>query len=165
MDIHNYKKSLSNRLTTYFNINNNKSSNKEFDLFAYAHLELGRTFISSKDIIDKFNSNEYILVKYFDDLNHDTVDNYISHIKNLLPSLIKPDYYHKSSYVNGVIVCNNTPPKDIIDKIKKFKYEKIYKFYFNGFSELRIFLVSLNDNLVFCNKCGKKYKGVYLPIP
>ncbi len=166
MDMPNYTSLLSKRLNNYFDIKyNNLLLSNNFDLFASAKLVLGRTMVSQKDILDKFESNEYILVKYFDSLDDCKIDNFIEYIKNTPNLLVKPHKEHKSSYINAIIVCNTLPNKSAINKIKNFKYEKIYKFYFQGFCEIRLFIVGLSDNLVLSNKAGKKLKKVYLPTP
>lgn len=65
MDISHYTSILSNRLNSYFDIQyNNQLHSNTFNIFASTKLVLGRTMISQKDIIDKFESNEYVLVKY-----------------------------------------------------------------------------------------------------
>lgn len=166
MDMSNYSILLSRRLNNYFDIKyNNTILSHSLDIFASSNLVLGRTMISQKDIIDRFESNEYVLVKYFDDLNDYNIDDFINYIKATPNHLVKPHNEHKSSYINAIIVCNDIPDKSIINKIKRFKYEKIYKFYFQGFCEIRLFIVDLSNNLVISNKAGKKLKKVYLPTP
>lgn len=166
MDILQYTTILSKRLDNYFDIKyNNELLSKTFNLFASTKLILGRTMLSQKYIIDKFESNEYVLVKYFESINNYKIDEFIEYIKSTPTALVKPHKYHKSSYINAIIVCNKLPDKSAIKKIESFKYEKIYKFYFQGFCEIRLFIVGLSDNLVKSNKAGKKLKKVYLPTP
>lgn len=166
MNISTYKDNLTKKLTNYFNIKYNSSIlSNTLDLFAESKLILGRTMISKRDIIDKFESNEYILVKYYDYLTDDTINDFIEYIKTTPSYLVKPNIQHKSSYINALMVCNNLPNQSNINKIKSFKYEKIYNFYFHGFCEIRLFIVGLNNNLVISNKAGKRFKKVYLPTP
>ena len=162
MDISSYTLALSKRLSNYFEIKyNNTLLSDTIDIFASTKLVLGRTLISQKDVIDKFESNEYILVKYFDTIDEHVINNFIEYIKNVPSLLVKPNKYHKSSYINAVMVCDKLPDKT--KTIKTFKYEKIYKFYFQGFCEIRLLIVSLADNLVVSNKAGRKVKSMYLP--
>ncbi|WP_195987400.1 hypothetical protein [Clostridium sp. D53t1_180928_C8] len=164
MDISHYTSILSNRLNSYFDIQyDNQLLSNTFNIFASTKLILGRTMISQKDIIDKFESNEYVLVKYFESIDDYKIDDFIEYIKTTPNLLVKPHKDHKSSYINAIIVCNTLPNKSTIKKIKEFKFEKIYKFYFQGFCEIRLFIVGLSDNLVESNKAGKKLKKVYLP--
>ena len=166
MDMFKYTHLLSDRLYNYFDIKyDNQLVSNTFDIFASAKLILGRTMVSQKDIIDKFESNEYVLVKYFESIDNFIIDEFINYIKITPNFLVKPHKEHKSSYINAIMVCSTFPDKSAVKKIKTFKYEKIYKFYFQGFCEIRLFIVGLSDNIVISNKAGKKLKKVYLPTP
>lgn len=162
MNMSNYTSLLSQRLKTYFEVKTNKYN---VDLFASTSLILGRTMVSQKDIIDKFESNEYILVKFFDEFSSENVNTFIDYIKTTPELLVKPNKNHKSSYINAIMVCNDITATSSINKIKKFKYEKFYRFYFQGFCEIRLFAVDIENNKVFSNKAGKSFKKVYQPIP
>ena len=60
-------------------------------------------------------------------------------------------------------MCNTAIDKSTENFIKKFKFNKPYKLYFHGWSDIRLLLVDLSNNLVISNKQGKKVKKVYIP--
>lgn len=163
---HEYIALLNERLKNHFQIDyNTEVMNNKFDMFAKCNLVLGRTFISQQDIIDRYESNEYVLTKTFDTLTEKDMDDIIQFLKELPEFLVKPHKEHKSSFINAVVVCNDHPDKNIIEKVQSFKLNKTYKFYFHGFCELRLILVSLKDSIVVFNKAARSVKKVYLPTP
>ena len=88
---------------------------------------------------------------------------YTEYLKTLINTLVKPHREHKSSTITGVIVCNTSIDKSTENFIKKFKFTKPYKLYFHGWSDIRLLLVDLSNNLVVSNKQGNSVKKVYIP--
>jgi len=136
---------------------------KKINLFAEHKGIGGRTFITQKDIIDKFEFNEYCIVNVYNSVNIDDAVEYTEYLKTLINALVKPNKEHKSSTITGVMVCNTSIDKSTEYFIKKFKYTKPYKLYFHGWSDIRLIFVDLSNNLVIPNKQGKKVKKVYIP--
>ena len=75
--------------------------------------------------------------------------------------IVKPDENHMSSAITGVLVTKHKPSADIIDTIKKFKYHKGFAFGFKGWVDIRLILVTMEDNYIVTNKKGKEVKEVY----
>lgn len=164
MNISDYTNYIYKKLKSNLNIKFNYNlCSEQFNLFAYNSLSIGRTFLTSTDIIDNYISNEYILIKHMDNLNSHTIDNLLNSIINVHNTLVVPCKKHKSSYITVVLTHTNFLDSNINKKIKKFKYEKIYKLYFYGFSEIRLIAINLNNNSIISNKCGKNYEKIYLP--
>ena len=136
---------------------------KKIDLFAQYKGIGGRTFMTQKDIIDRFEFNEYCIVNVYNDINMEDVVEYTEYLKILTNNLVKPHREHKSSTITGVMVCNTPIDKSTENFIKKFKYTKFYKLYFHGWSDIQLLFVDLSNNLVIPNKEGKKVKKVYIP--
>ena len=147
-----------------FNISQNINiCDKKISLFAEYKGIGARTFITQKDIIDKYEFNEYCVVNEYNTINMEGVVEYSEYLKTLINTLVKPHREHKSSTITGVIVCNTAIDKSTENFIKKFKFNKPYKLYFHGWSDIRLLLVDLSNNLVISNKQGKKVKKVYIP--
>jgi len=133
------------------------------DIYArFSHVG-GRTFVTQKDIIDKFETNEFCFVKSFSELNIDNINIFLTFLKMTAEKIVNPGRDHKCSYITGVIVSNGTVDTDIIKIISKFKYTKPYLFYFHGWSDIRLIIVDLKNNSVYTNSEGKKVKKVYQP--
>ena len=122
-----------------------------------------RTFITQKDVIDKFEFNEYCIVNAYTTINMEDAVEYTEYLKTLINTLVKPHREHKSSTITGVMVCNTSIDKNTENFIKKFKFNKPYKLYFHGWSDISLLLVDLSNDLVISNKKGNKVKKVYIP--
>ena len=147
-----------------FNIQRNiYLCNKKISIFAEYKGIGARTFITQKDVIDKYEFNEYCIVNVFDEINMGGVIEYTEYLKTLVNDLVKPHREHKSSTITGIIVCNTSIDKSTENFIRKFKFNKPYKLYFHGWSDIRLLLVDLSNNLVIANKQGKSVKKVYIP--
>ena len=159
-----YMENLIAKYNKNFNISKNIDlCDKKISLFAEYKGVGARTFITQKDVIDKYEFNEYCIVNAYNTINMEEVVEYTEYLKTLINTLVKPHREHKSSTITGVIVCNTSIDKSTENFIKKFKFNKPYKLYFHGWSDIRLLLVDLSNNLVVSNKQGKSVKKVYIP--
>lgn len=159
-----YMEDLFKKYNKNFTISKNIDvCDKKISLFAEYKGVGARTFITQKDVIDKYEFNEYCVVNAYNDINMEEVIEYTEYLKTLINTLVRPHREHKSSTITGVIVCDTSIDKSTENFIKKFKFNKPYKLYFHGWSEIRLLLVDLSNNLVISNKKGKSVKKVYIP--
>ena len=138
--------------------------NENFNLFAKCNLSLVRTMFSNNNVIDSFHTNEYIFIKHVDTLTLNIVKEFIIRMTSIHENLVFPSKDHKSSYTTAVIIYNHCSDIEALNNIKKFKYEKTYKFYLFGFSQIRLLAINLNNNSIVSNKYGKTVKKEYLPV-
>jgi hypothetical protein len=161
-----YLEILNQKFQRHFQIKNNEIIfQKQFDLYAKYSETTGRTFVTQKDIIDKFEVNEHCFVKTMENLDLETIYNFSEFFKQLTINLVKPHKEHKSTNITGVLVSENPISEDIQNFVKKFNYSKYYKFYLQGYSDVRLVVVDLTNKSVITNKKGKEVKKVYLPTP
>ena len=152
------------RLKNYFELEKNKIiDNKVFDLYGQYHMMLGRTFLSKKDIVDKFETNEHVMIKCVAYLSQEELEGYLMYLREMPKKMVSLNPYHKSTYLNFILVCDEHIKCDI-KTIKKFKYEKIFGFYFKGFCEVRLVVVELPTGKVFTNRDGKRVRKAYMPF-
>lgn len=164
VDKEKYLELMEARLRSYFEIERDKMlENETFDLYGKYHMVLGRTFLSKKDIIDKFETNEHTMIKCVNYLDQRELEEYLAYLSELPKKLVSLNKYHKSTYLNFVLVCSNNVQCDI-GTIKKYRYEKIFGFYFKGFCEVRLVVVELPTGKVFTNRDGKRVKKAYMPF-
>jgi len=160
----NYMENLITKYYKNFNISKNINlCDKKISLYAEYKGIGARTFITQKDVIDKYEFNEYCIVNVYNSILMEDVIEYTEYLKTVINDLVKPHREHKSSTITGVIVCDTSVDKNTEDFIKKFKFTKPYKLYFHGWSDIRLLLVDLSNNLVISNKQGKSVKKVYIP--
>jgi len=161
-----YLNLLNERFQKHFQINNNKLILGEtFDIYAKYSEVTGRTFVTQKDIIDKFEVNEHCFIKVLDSVNLETIYGFTEFLKQLTVSFVKPHREHRSTNLTGVIVSEKPINKEIEKFVTKFKYCRYYKLYLQGYSDVRLVVVDLHNKTTITNRKGEHVKKVYLPTP
>jgi len=162
MNINGYLPLLEKMYDRHFTIEKNvKVLNLPVDIYARYSDVGGRTLLTQKDIIDKFEVNEFCFIKSFHEINADDIDNFTSFLKLTTEEIVNPSRDHKCTTITGVIVSESSVDNEIIKIISKFKYTKSYLFYLHGWSDIRLIFIDLEDNKIFTNKEGRKVKKVY----
>lgn len=72
-----------------------------------------------------------------------------------------PEKNHMSSYLNVVIISQKALSKSVTRKIRKFRFEKGYRFNFRGFSKGTILCASMEDRKFCSNFQGHSQKSVF----
>jgi hypothetical protein len=157
---------IEKKLKNSFNIKRNHFLNNiQFDMYAEYHLRNEKYVLVKKAIVYAFENNEYIFIKYCEELNKDYLQEVINILTDSLESIVKPDKDHMSTTITLVIVTENiitNKDKDVITKIiSKFKYNKGFAFGFKGWADIRLVLVSLNEDFMATNKKGKEVIELY----
>jgi len=166
MEAASYLETLSKKFQKYFQVKKDKEIfDMKFNIYAQYTEVSGRTFITAKDIIDRFEVSEHCFVKVVEDLDRRKIESFSEFLKSLTVKFVKPHKEHRSTIITGVIVSEKEIGKDIETFIKGFKHSKYYKFYFHGYSDVRLVVVDLVNKKVIANKKGKEVLKVYLPTP
>lgn len=167
LDSENYLELLERKFTKHFQIERNKRLyGEDIEMYCRCNMRMGRTLITKNDVIDCFETNEYILIKSFNVFDSRSMFDFVSLLNKFLEEYIRPNREHRSTQIYGVMVCNDSDiPDTLLTKIKHFKHEKIYKFYLHGFASIKLVLVNLNSHEVITSKGAKEVKKVYLPTP
>lgn len=159
-----YIKKLSEKLSKNFDIHNNyEFDNLIFDLFAKSSIRNEKYFATKKTIIYAFENNELCFVKYSENFDNENYNEYINKLKNYIKNQIDPDTEHMSTMITGIIVVDKIYNRNLINKIRKFKYHKGFAFGFKGWLDMRLILVELEEEKVFGSKKAKKVEKFYQP--
>jgi len=162
MDFRTYLDNIENKLKAYFDVyRDHVIKGYKYDLFARYHMRMERYVLMKKAVIYAMESNEYCLIKHFDDLDSRKLKDYTCLLIESIDELVNPDENHMSSIITGVLVCDNKPSDDVIKEIERFKYHKGFAFGFKGWVDIRLILVAINDEYIVTNKKGKEVKEVY----
>ena len=165
MDITAYIENIEKKLKNNFDLTRNYDINGCFyDLFAEFHVRNERYFLVKKAVIYGVENNEYVLLKYFENINKDFCHDYTENLIKSIKDIVKPTNEHMCSIVTGVIVTDSISNEDseyYKEFIKKFKYNKTFAFGYKGWVDLRLLLVSLKDGLISANKKGKEVASIY----
>lgn len=162
MDYLDYLDNIEKKLKAHFDIMRNyKIDDYEYDFFAEYHLRTERYIMFKKAVVYSMENNEYCMIKYFKRVDENNLNSFINSLINSIDSLIKPDDNHMSSVITGVVVSDYQPSEDILEKVKKFKYQKGFAFGLKGWVDIRLILVTIKDNHIVTNKKGKEVEKVY----
>lgn len=154
---------LEKMYSSYFKIEKNvEILDMPIDIYARYSDVGGRTFMTQKDIIDKFEVNEFCFVKSFNEIDEISLNNFINFLKLTTEKLVNHNRDHKCTTITGIMVTEKSAGKDINKFITKYKYTKPYLFYLHGWSDIRLIMINLQDNNIITNKEGVKVKKVYL---
>ncbi|HOW22781.1 MAG TPA: hypothetical protein PLV23_04020 [Sedimentibacter sp.] len=166
MELLEYLDIIENKLKSSFDIKRNYTiKNIQFDMFAEYHLRNERYVLVKKAVVYAFENNEYSLIKYCEELDKNYLQEIINTLTDSVESIVKPDKDHMSSTITLVIVTDNftsNKDKDLITKIiSGFKYNMGFAFGFKGWADIRLVLVSLNEDFMATNKKGKEVIELY----
>lgn len=162
MEFPQYLETLEKKLISNFDLERNYVINDyEYDLFAEYHIRNEKYFLMKKATIYAIENNEYCFVKYFDKIDQYQIQEFIDSLIKSIDKVIKPNEEHMSSIITGVIVLPEKPNTEIIDTIKKFKYHKGFAFGLKGWVDIRMLLVTMNEDYIVTNKKGKEVSEVY----
>ena len=91
-------------------------------------------------------------------------------IKNYMePELVRkggkvPDANHMYSFLTVSVICDHKPDKAAIKRIKKFRFEKGYRFNIRGYSQGHLAVVSMDDESIYTNYTGRKSHKLYQDV-
>lgn len=162
MDFQTYLDNIEKKLQGSFDIEKNYRINDyEYDLFARYQLRTEKYILFKQAVIDAMENYEYCLIKHFHSVNKDNIKEYTGSLIKSVDKIVNPNEEHMSSIITGIMVSDNMPDFDIIDSIKRFKYHKGFAFGFKGWVDIRLILVTMEDEYIVTNKKGKEVKEVY----
>lgn len=166
MELLEYLNIIEKKLKSSFDIKRNYTLNNiQFDMFAEYHLRNEKYVLVKKAIVYAFENNEYSFIKHCEELDKEYLQEIINTLTDSVESIVKPDKDHMSSTITLVIVTDNfidNKDRDVITKIiSNFKYNKGFAFGFKGWADIRLVLVSLNEDFMATNKKGKEVIELY----
>ena len=162
MDTYTYIGTLYNRYCIYYNTSKDVVVlNKTVDIFARYKDIRGRTFLTSKDIIDSFETNEICFVKHFEKIDINSLIDFTEFLKRAAEKYVEPKRGHMCTYITGVIITQDDIDDELKRLIKKFKYSKSYFFTLHGWCETRLLLINPTKDEFIANKPGMKVIEFY----
>lgn len=120
----------------------------------------GRTFITQNDIIDRIETHEHCFIKKLDSISENEILEFGQFLKKAADNMVNPSSDHMSTYITGVIVTNNVD-ENSRKAVKKYCYNKAFKFYLHGWCDVRYICVDLEKREVITNKAGRRVNKVY----
>lgn len=136
---------------------------------AYGYFfSLGEKYVLKKEAsIWAIRAYEHVLFSVVDTLSVD----YIKHLYDVMenhmePTLVRkgqkyPEKDHMISYLTMVVISKNTPDKETIKAIRKFRFDKGYLFNFRGHSEGDFLCACLDTRQVYTNFGAGRLKKMF----
>ena len=145
-------------------------NNKEYPAYGYFFSVVEKYILVREINMWSTRSYEHILFMEVDTCTEKTIEEASDIIKNYMePMLVRkgeklPEPNHMYSYLNVVIICRKPVEKKIADRIKRFHFEKGYKFNIRGFSKGSIMCVSIEDQKYISNYQGRSKRKLFQQV-
>lgn len=75
-----------------------------------------------------------------------------------------PEPNHMYSFLNVVIISSKPVPGQLVKEIRRFRYDRGYKFNFRGYSLGTVMCVSIEDRKYISNRHGKIHEKTFLKV-
>lgn len=110
-------------------------------------------WLSKKITVWANETNEFAYIFAADSFDSATVEKCVQHALDESLPRVKPHKEHQYSNVKVIFVAESFS-NELEKQIKKYKFDKSYKFGLHGFTMLKTASVSLGDERVCTNKAG-----------
>lgn len=158
-----YLDKLEKRYQAHYNVERNKIvTGKELDIYAISIIEHFRHILTKKIKIDHYQEREIILVKGFEQLiQAEEIEEFSRYLIAANKELVVPSFDIMSHALNGIIISSRGFSKEAIKYAQRFKYGKTFCLGIKGWCDIRLLLIDINNNCLFCNAKGKQVAEVY----
>lgn len=115
-------------------------------------------------------SFEHVLFITADTITHEHVAEAIDIIQNYMePELVRkgeqyPEENHMYSYLSVILISDTSVEPAVAKSIKRYSFEKGYKWNIRGYSQGRLACISLADKQVITNRSMKQMKKTFQAI-
>lgn len=140
---------------------------KEYPAYGYFFSLSEKFLVTQKVNLWSARMYEHILFIQTEECSEETVEEARRLIENHMEKTYVrkgekyPEKDHMVSYVTVCIISEKTPRANVLEAIKKYRYEKTYLFTIRGRSEGRILCVDLNTETVYGNRSAQQVLNVY----
>jgi hypothetical protein len=161
MKIEEYTVLLKQRFEKYFDVlDRNTWKGKSYDMAAQYTARESQTILSKENVMDYYDSKEICLVSF------NTTPAFIKSELAVLPELTlesaEPSRHHKSTVVTRVFVAES-PEKEAVKLIQRFRFSRPFRLYFWGYAECKTILVDLTACRVYANQAGRMERKIFVP--
>lgn len=143
---------------------------KEYPAYGYFFSHTEKYVLVREANMWSSDSYEHILFMETDEVTEALLEEAYGIVKDYMePTLVRkgekvPPPNHMYSYLTIAILSTKTVSGAMKKAIRKFKFEKSYKFNVRGFSQAHIICASMEDETVLTNFVGRGSKKVFQSI-
>jgi hypothetical protein len=162
VDLEQYIINLENVLSGYFSVGRNSPvAGRSFLLSARHTFTMGRTLITSKDVIDKYDVQKVILVDDADSLMQ--MQESARWVKEHIHEIAQPHSEHYLTLINLVVPFKTHISNEVRKFIEGYAQIKYFRFFLHGWAQVGITGVCLSDGEVVCGKRVSEMKRLFVP--
>ncbi len=135
---------------------------KEYPAYGYFFSHIEKYILVREANMWSADSYEHILFIETESVDQALIDEAYSIVKDYMePVLVRkgedmPAEGHMYSYMTISLIAEQPLSKEMQKALKRFKYEKSYKFNIRGFSQAHIICATMEDKKVYTNYVGRK---------
>lgn len=135
---------------------------KEYPAYGYFFSHIEKYVLVREANMWSSDSYEHILFIETDELTEELIKEAYALVKDYMePILVRkgeelPQPNHMYSYLTIVILSEKPISKQLQKSVRKFKFEKGYKFNMRGFSQAHMICASMEDECVYSNFVARK---------
>lgn len=158
-----YLENLEKRYRAHYNVERNKEvAGKELDIYANSVIEHFRHVFTKKIQIDHYQEREIILVKGLKEYIHLKDIETFSHLLiAATKELVTPSFEVMSHIINGIVVSPKGFSEEAIKVAQRFKYGRTFCLGIKGWCDIRLLLIDIKNNNIYCNAKGREIMNVY----
>jgi len=152
-----YLAMLENRHRYYFDVHRDyEIAGRRFDLYAECHVRTERTVLGY--LLDSYESHDYRMVKYYEQASLQDIRHLYDWIASNYDIWVTPKDGHMCTFLALVVVLGKGVSQDLIRFIKRAKQSRYFALGLKGWYELRLLLVDLNEEKLWCNSSGNRIR-------
>lgn len=181
-----YESLLRKRLGTYFDFKTDVPLDDQvYPLVAEHTARLEQTVLGKDNVVDYFDTHEYCVLSRHAYVDGETVARELGRAKELVSVLSRPCRTHKSTMITRILAVER-PLEDVSagnpaeggfpdgkrasaasvlrTMIRSFRHTRPHRFYFHGWTDVRVYLVDLSTAEVIASPRGKRDRASFIPI-
>jgi len=162
-----YEALLTQRLAKYFDITTPTTiEGREYRLRADHTSRLEQTVLGKGNVVDYYETCEICLCSAHPGLTEEELFQELTALPALVPVLSRPSRTHKSTLITRIMYVEGSPPSAksrFVKLISRFTYTRVHRFYFHGWTEIRLIVVFPEADGLFLSPAAKRDRAVFLP--
>lgn len=145
-------------------------NNREYPAYGYFFSCVEKYLLVREINMWSTRSYEHILFMETDSVDEGILSEAESVIKEYMePALVRknekyPEPNHMYSYLNVVIISNKPVSSELARRIRRFRFDKGYKFSIRGYSLGTLMCVSMEDRKYISNRHGRIQEKTFLKV-
>lgn len=140
---------------------------KEYPAYGYFFSYIEKYVLVREINMWSTRSYEHVLFMEVEECTESVIEEASGIIQNYMePVLVRrneklPEQNHMSSHLNVILVSQKALSRQAADRIRRFRFEKVYKFNLRGFSQGTVLCVSMEDQKFISNYHGRRKKDIF----